>query len=69
MIKQAHGTELTSCKTRSGLSSVSDLIPRLIRSYELQAELLQRRAERAQQANTDRPVAATPVQATFGWEN
>lgn len=77
MIKPLTGVELSSSKVRSGMSSVSELIPRLIRSYELQAELVQRRAQPSQ-PNPDQTAAPTPIppidsegdystQATFSW--
>ena len=70
MIKQLTGTEWASSKTRSGMSSLSELLPRLIRSYELQAELMKKRAE-----NVVAPTAISAsvgpqspaVQATFAW--
>ncbi|MDB2686237.1 hypothetical protein N9Y42_03430 [Mariniblastus sp.] len=73
MIKQITGVELSSCKTRSGLTSVSELLPRLIRSYELQAELMQRRSEQAAETKTKHCPAPMPpssdllTQATFTW--
>lgn len=77
MIKPLTGVELSSSKVRSGMSSVSELIPRLIRSYELQAELTQRRSESTR--SKKRPVqvvapmpaieldSANCTQATFSW--
>lgn len=68
MIKPLNGTELTSTRTRSGLSSISDLLPRLIRSYELQAELVKRRTENP--APSAPPVSLpveNRIQGTFAW--
>ena len=78
MIKQLTGVELSSSKTRSGLTSVSELLPRLIRSYELQAELMQRRSEQAVEPRAKHCPAPVPnsdaslsdlslTQATFTW--
>lgn len=70
MIKPLNSTDLASSKTRSGMTSIADLIPRLIRSYELQAELLQRRTELATGNAQPATAAATPVQGvqeTFNW--
>lgn len=80
MIKQLTGVELSSSKTRSGLTSVGELLPRLIRSYELQAELMQRRSERltepmdrsveskAKHCPAPIPTSNMPLtQATFTW--
>ena len=43
MIKPLNSPQLSAAKTRTGLQSISDLLPRLIRNYELQAELNKRR--------------------------
>ena len=78
MIKQLTGVELSSSKARSGLTSVSELMPRLIRSYELQAELMQRRSEQAVERKSKHCPAPIPTndmslvdmpltQATFTW--
>ena len=60
MIKQLTGVELSSSKARSGLTSVSELLPRLIRSYELQAELMQRRYEQAAESKPKHCPAPIP---------
>ena len=73
MIKQLTGVELSSSKARSGLTSVSELLPRLIRSYELQAELMQRRSQQAAEPEPKHcpvPIQISEVpltQATFTW--
>ena len=73
MIKRLTGVALSSSKTRSGLTSVSELMPRLIRSYELQAELMQRRSEQAAAPKKKHCPALIPnsdlplTQATFTW--
>jgi hypothetical protein len=43
MIKPLHSPQLSAAKNRTGLQSIADLLPRLIRQYELQAELVKRR--------------------------
>lgn len=70
MIKQLTGTDLASSKTRSGMSSLGELLPRLIRSYELQAELMKKRAENVAIPTIITSAAGSPspaVQATFSW--
>jgi len=67
MIKPLNTPQLSAAKPRSGLQSISDLLPRLIRHYEIQAELIKQRSQ---------PVASTGIsvvqtdpnqQATFAW--
>ena len=73
MIKQVTGIDLSSSKARSGLTSIGELMPRLIRSYELQADLMQQRAECAAAPEPEyrhAPIAigeVPQVQATFTW--
>lgn len=67
MIRPLNSTDLASTKTRSGMNSLADLIPRLIRSYELQAELMQRRAELAEAQSVSGGTTGTATQATFNW--
>ncbi|MEL7497986.1 MAG: hypothetical protein AAFN77_10275 [Planctomycetota bacterium] len=67
MIKPLTGTDLTSTKTRSGMASLSELLPRLIRSYELQAELMQRRAEHAGNQTDAGSSMQQGQQSTFAW--
>lgn len=73
MIKPLTGVELSSSKTRSGLTSIGELLPRLIRSYELQAELMQRRSQCVTTPNPQSCPAPIPAnqspltQATFTW--
>ena len=69
-----HSLQLSAAKPRSGLRTISDLIPRLIRSYELRAEasrLSQQQVDRAG-ASPDarsRPArSSSPAQqTTFAW--
>jgi len=68
MIKPLTSVELTSSKQRTGMASVGELMERLVRSYELQAELMQRRSEHTAQptmpTKTHRvpsPTPATPI--------
>ena len=72
MITPLTGVELSSSKTRSGLTSIGELLPRLIRSYELQAELMQRRRSQCvtapQPCPAPVPASDSPLtQATFTW--
>jgi len=70
MIKPLNCPQLSSTKQRTGLQSIGDLIPRLIRQYELQAELMKRRAEQACPAVVSSSAPATcSTQATFGWDD
>ena len=70
MIKPLNCPQLSSTKQRTGLQSIGDLIPRLIRQYELQAELMKRRAEQACPAVAAGASTSTcPTQATFGWDD
>jgi len=48
MIKPINSPVLSSAKPRCGLQKVSDLIPRLIRQYEIQAEITRARQEEAE---------------------
>ena len=67
MIKRLNGTELSSSKQRAGLSSLGELLPRLIRSYELQAELVRRRQQVAAGAAVSPSSEGPATQATFAW--
>ena len=69
MIKPLNLPQLSAAKTRTGLQSISDLLPRLIRQYELQAEMMKLRD---QELNTPVPATviesvASPEQETFAW--
>jgi hypothetical protein len=84
MIKPLNARHLSKTETRTGLQSISDLLPRLIRQYEIQSEMMQRRTE-ASRKPTALPIMAThslnthPLnthsqsaslqQATFGWDD
>ncbi len=75
MIRPLNTPQLSSAKPRTGLQSVADLIPRLIRQYEM-TEMM--RGVAAQPALQDNIVTLpTPIetsdnpgptqQVTFGW--
>jgi len=73
MIQASNLPQLTSAKPRSGMSSIAELMPRLIRQYELQAELKKR--SNARPAKSLNPATATITvttapaqQTTFGWD-
>ena len=73
MIQATNIPQLTSAKPRSGMSSIAELMPRLIRQYELQAEMKKRATAVPQRPSN--PAAATITvttapaqQTTFGWE-
>jgi hypothetical protein len=72
MIKPLNAPQLSSMKSRCGLQKVSELLPRLIQQYEMQAEMM-KRINQPSSATSAMPVPALPVhdapveQATFGW--
>ena len=68
MIKPLNAPQLSAAKNRTGLQSISDLLPRLIRQYEIQAEMLRNREE----LTRGRPVLAIEAsgaaeQGKFAW--
>ena len=82
MIKPVHSAfdasqsiPLSAAKPRSGLSRIGDLIPRLIRSYELQAEAARKRQQQASrlESRVRRPethvtcITDMNQQTTFAW--
>ena len=67
MIKPLNIPQLSATKQRSGLQSISELLPRLIRQYELQAELMKRRAEHSQLPSVAMESTEGTEQATFRW--
>ena len=48
MIQPINSPVLSSAKPRCGLQKISDLIPRLIQQYEIQAEITRARQEEAE---------------------
>ena len=64
MIKPLNAPQLSSMKTRCGLQKISDLLPRLIRQYEIQAELMKQRGHATAPAPT---INHSVQQATFSW--
>ena len=67
MIKPLNCPQLSSAKPRTGLQSIAELVPRLIRQYELQAELMKRRAEQTQLPTIVIETSPQTQQSTFGW--
>ena len=76
MIRPLNTTQMTSAKPRSGLQSIGDLLPKLMRMYELQAEARkqieedeQRRAGQgvATVLNAGQASANSGVQQAFAW--
>ena len=67
MIKPLNAPQLSAVKSRTGLQSISELLPRLIRQYELQAELVKRRAEQSQPPALTLESAAPTQQSTFAF--
>ena len=71
MIKPLNSPQLSSMKPRCGLQKISDLVPRLIRQYELQAELMSRinQQHRPVPVPVVAPSHVRPTQqATFNWD-
>ncbi|MEM7455361.1 MAG: hypothetical protein AAF456_13505 [Planctomycetota bacterium] len=78
MIRPLNTMQLSSAKPRTGLQSIGELIPRLIRQYEMQAEMMRSVARRndaipAPVVNIDGGQEfgcefSSKVQATFGWD-
>ena len=67
MIQPLH-TQLSSAKPRTGLQSIGDLIPRLIRQYEIAAELTQRREDEALRKEAAMAEAAMIREAKQAWD-
>jgi hypothetical protein len=68
MNKPLNVPQLSSAKPRSGLQSVASLIPRLIRQYEIQAELRNRQNAAYPPAPASCVARATTLQqSTFAW--
>lgn len=65
MIQPLNATQFSSAKPRGGLQSVSDLLPRLIELYEVQANARKQIEEdnRRRQSISQEPVGQT----TFAW--
>jgi hypothetical protein len=74
MIKPWNMPQLSSAKPRSGLQSIADLVPRLIRHYEILAEVRQQSLRGAVKNSTYARNSAGSVppastrQFTFGWD-
>ncbi|MGI9497087.1 MAG: hypothetical protein ACR2NK_13595 [Mariniblastus sp.] len=62
MIKPLNTPQLSAAKNRTGLQSISDLLPRLIRQYEIQAEMLRCREE------VTRPRPAVAIEGSVAIE-
>ena len=67
MIQPLH-TQLSSAKPRTGLQSIGDLIPRLIRQYEMAAELAELRDAEAVRKAEAMEEAAMIREAKQAWE-
>ena len=68
MIQSTH-TQLSSAKPRTGLQSIGDLIPRLIRQYEMAAELTQQREIEALRKEEAIAEAAMIREAKQAWDS
>lgn len=67
MIQPLH-TQLSSAKPRTGLQSIGDLIPRLIRQYEMAAELAEEREQEALRKEEAIAEAAMIREAKHAWD-
>ena len=66
MIKPLNCPQLSSAKQRTGLQSIAELLPRLIRNYELQAEM-KRRTEKENTIIMAVESVSPVEQSTFAW--
>lgn len=69
MIKPLNTTQLSSAKPRGGLQNISDLLPKLLKQYELQAQA-KRQIEDDNRVRSGRRTgrsAAANQQGTFAW--
>jgi len=62
MIRPLNTTQMTSAKPRSGLQSIGDLLPKLMRMYELQAEA-RKQMEEDDKRRAGQGVAASVLKA------
>lgn len=68
MIKPLNTPQLSVAKNRTGLQSISDLLPRLIRQYEIQAEMLRCREEVVRPCSVGAIEGRVAIeQAKFAW--
>lgn len=70
MIRPLNTTQMTSAKPRGGLQSIGDLLPRLMKVYELQAQARKQIEEDEQRRNAQNSVVTVPTSTTqqsFAW--
>jgi hypothetical protein len=67
MIQSISSPQLSSAKPRTGLQSIANLIPRLVRQYEIQAEFCNRQASLGGIAPANQKSSSSTHQATFAW--
>jgi hypothetical protein len=68
MIKPLNTPQLSAAKNRTGLQSISDLLPRLIRQYEIQAEMLRCREEGSRSCSAVAIEGTAAIeQGKFAW--
>lgn len=65
MIKPLNTTQLSSAKPRGGLQNIADLLPKLLKQYELQAEA--RRQIDEDNRHRSNGNSSRIQQSTFGW--
>ena len=66
MIQPLNTTQLSSAKPRGGLQNISDLLPKLLQQYELQAQA-KRQIEADRQRRQSQIRTSRNQQATFNW--
>ena len=66
MIQPLNTPQLSSAKPRTGLQSISDLLPRLIEQYEIQATA-RRQIEDDNRRRAEMKKAARSGQTSFAW--
>lgn len=65
MIQPLNTTQLSSAKPRGGLQNISELLPKLLKQYELQAEARRQIEDDHRRRKIRRPQRIQ--QSTFGW--
>ena len=65
MIQPLNTTQLTSAKPRGGLQNISELLPKLLKQYELQAEARRQIEEDNRRRQHQKTTGIQ--QSTFAW--
>lgn len=70
MIRPLNTTQMTSAKPRGGLQSIGELLPRLMKVYELQAQARKQIEEDEQRRSAQKAYATVSTETTqqsFAW--